>query len=1182
MRYSQIKQALREAEIIDEVSMSPSSLEKFANSPEAEGMLLGIEFELCVPNASSGDDEPEWEHDWDANESVADIDELINFFRMGEFSSMSRSDAGRLRSQLYDEYLEWQYEAAQNYVDENSDEVIKKTRENLQDDARDASNDHYDEFVADAKKELGELLPDDDAAIEERVRALTLAWMDRWIDEQIEEADSREYERAREAAEEELRDEYRDNYASQTDWLESIGVDDMQDAHRRWDLDWPHMYDANYSEGGDQDVDQVAEDFSDYTGFPARGYSNYHSGSRSEQQRQGYFIIEPDGSIDADQGDAGLEFISPAMPLKDGLEMMKKVKEWANAAGCYTNKSTGLHMNISVPNMTIENLDYVKLALFLGDEHVLKEFGRQYNSFCKSAMKIVKEKIEQNPENATALLNKMKEHLGAAASKLIHSGVTQKYTSINTKDKYVEFRGPGGDYLDQDLTKLTGTALRLAQALRIATDDNAYKQEYAKKLYKLVSPNEGDWTDPNNSVSLFSRYAMGEIKKDELVSNVRQAQVARKEKKGEEQQYWVMNKDGTGGKQMVFAQSTTDAIIKGGKQLGMKREDSISKLKAEPFERTPPGPAPTKPAPESLTGGWRDWIKDKAPTADANELFRIEQELKAGNFSYLDDASTQYLLDYINELIEFRKESSTQIPDSVPEGWKGWVEDTLPRVTVAVANDVRARIKDGRDGLDQAANVWIIQQIDKELRRRQGGASNSREIFDSLPEAWQRRLTNIANIRSDELQAEFDGMDSYENILTAQQITLITNLLGQELARRQGGSAVDNNSTRWRVNSQSGSSVYVDADSPRQAKVKAVELFAREHGLAVDANDLEAIATTQDAGAVHAISQDWRNWVDTLPNRGTATIADFRRDIQNGQHNNSLTSQQQRDAVIRAIDDELRRRQDQGETGPREVFDSLPEGTRSWLERVGEHHDLELRQALDHLAAGRGIGSGLYSNQVAFVKTAIETELRRRSNNDAVDNDDTTRNPVFDTLPQHWKDYIANDLSYSADMHLINMLRNLSREDAGRNLTLTDQQLAYIRILLKRQLRANGINPDDDAPTNTFADDADERERMRREREQISQDMRSHDDEDINDLMGGGDEEETPQGVDPEHSEWEIYNPATGQVVSRVSQGDVVYAVRKAREHERDLGLANGALDIRAINQTNESLNTIKRLAGLV
>ena len=179
-----------------------------------------------------------------------------------------------------------------------------------------------------------------------------------------------------------------------------------------------------------------------------------------------------------------------------------------------------------------------------------------------------------------------------------------------------------------------------------------------------------------------------------------------------------MNKDGTGGKQMVFAQSVTDAIIKGGKQLGMKREDSISKLKAEPFERTPPGPAPTKPPPETLPGGWRDWIDNKAQTVDANELFRIEREIKNNGFDYLDDESTQYLLDYINELIEFRKESSTQIPDSVPEGWKGWVEDTLPNVTLAIANSVRARIKDGRDGLDQAANVWIIQQIDKELRRR--------------------------------------------------------------------------------------------------------------------------------------------------------------------------------------------------------------------------------------------------------------------------------------------------------------------------------------------------------------------------------------------------------------------------------------------------------------------------------
>ena len=87
---------------------------------------------------------------------------------------------------------------------------------------------------------------------------------------------------------------------------------------------------------------------------------------------------------------------------------------------------------------------------------------------------------------------------------------------------------------------------------------------------------------------------------------------------------------------------------------------------------------------------------------------------------------------------------------------------------------------------------------------------------------------------------------------------------------------------------------------------------------------------------------------------------------------------------------------------------------------------------------------------------------------------------------------------------------------------------------------------------------------MRQEREQISQDMAA-----------------TQQGVDPDHQEWEIYNPSTGEVVSRVSQGDITYAVRKAREHEQDLGLSLGDLDIRPINQTNESISLIRRLAGL-
>ena len=1105
MRYSQIKQALREAEIIDEVSMSPTSLEKFANSPEAAGMLMGIEFEMCVPNANTGDDEPEWEYDWDANESAVDIDEIINFFRMGEFSNMSRSDADRARNDLYDEYMDWQSEAAQNYIDENSDDVIEKTREYLQDDARDASNDHHDEFVADAMKELGELLPDDDAAIEERVRDLTLSWMDRWVDEQIEEADSREYENAREAAEQDLRDEWRDTYASQTDWLESIGVDDMQDAHRRWNFDWPHMIDVNYGRG-EASVDEVADAFSDGTGFRARGYSGYHSGSRTSQQEQGYFIIEPDGSIDADDGDAGLEFISPAMPLKDGIEMLKKVQTWAKELGCYTNKSTGLHMNISVPNMTIDSLDYVKLALFLGDEHVLKEFGRQYNSYCKSAMKVVKEKIEQNPENATALLAKMKEHLGAAASKLVHSGVTQKYTSINTKDKYVEFRGPGGNYLDEDLTKLTGTALRLAQALRIATDDTAYKQEYAKKLYKLVSPKEGDWTDPNNSVSLFSRYALGEIKKDELVANVRQAQTARKEKKGEDRQFWVMNKDGTGGKQMVFAPTETEAIIKGGKQMGMKREESISKLKADLF-REPEALNSTPPEatniPDSLPTPWQRYIRDTAPRASVSDLVETQRRIESGTYdSALDNASKTFLYNYIDSLIEWNKRKDAgfnKAPESLSQSWIDWVEHTLPRVTVDTANSVRQRIINGGDQLSAPAEAWIIGRIDNELRSRM-----DQGVVDGNETRWKVTL------------------DIWEN-------------------------------TAYRMVEP----VYVDADSPRQAKVKAKELFQREAGLDVPLIHMEAIATTQDAGREElewSVRDGLGRFVGTVNARSSdeaVRIYGSTNDVDSRNYTAALTDDNPPHAA---------------RENNREVFDSLPTIWTDYLQDLSGKSDSDLQRIIDNMAAGVNAHyTSLETNQKDFIIGTINMELQRRraadgtawtSNNAEPETGDTTRNPVFDTLPEAHRDWLTNIRDH-LDTSLINVLRNVSVST-----TLNDQQAAYFRIMIKHELRRRGINPDE-TPVDVAGAAERANDAMSREREEIAQ----------NAAAAQANQEQ----------KWKVGNHTYGrEIITAPTREDAIikFALNNGTNIQRVQ--EEPGFIAEPYNEVAESVNLIRKLAGLL
>jgi hypothetical protein len=696
MRYTEIKQALEEAEIIDEVSMSPSSLMKFANSPEAENMLMGIEFEMCVPNVAVEDDSGDGEYDYDMDERATDIDDIIRFFREGEMAQLSSRGADRLRSEMWDQYLEWSFEKINNDLDE--DELNSRVRDRLLEEF------DVNDYIDTAREELGDDASDSD--VERKAEEL----LDAEVDQSMIDADGRDYQSAYDDIRQEMEDDLRNSadYDEQA-WLSDIGVNTMIDAGNEFNLDWPHW--TFYGNEGGVDVDTIGDEFAKAMGLSSVTTSNNYHGARRDGVR---WIIEPDSSIDADSGDGGLEFVSPPMPIKDGIEMIKKFKDWASSIGAYTNKSTGLHMNISVPDMTVENLDYVKLALFLGDEYVLKEFDRQYNNYAKSAMNIVREKIQQNPENATALLAKMKEHLNAAASKLVHTGITNKYTSINTKDNYVEFRGPGGDYLSQDLPKLVNTALRLAQSLRIATDESAYKQEYAKKLYKLVGPKEGEWTDPNNSVALFSRYALGQINKTELVNNVRQAQVARKEKKGEEVQYWVMNKDGTGGKQMVFAASETAAIILGGKQMGMSREQSISELKAE--------------------------------------------------------------------LVEKPQDNNTA-PASVPQSWKDWVSDTLPNINVETANSVRERIKDGRDNLDQTANVWIIQQIDNELRARM-----DQDPLSSLSDTWQTWLGQVGTHANETLENMIRTIEAGTGDvvrMTPEQRNLITTTIHQELRSRQ-------------------------------------------------------------------------------------------------------------------------------------------------------------------------------------------------------------------------------------------------------------------------------------------------------------------------------------------------------------------------------------------------------------
>jgi hypothetical protein len=248
------------------------------------------------------------------------------------------------------------------------------------------------------------------------------------------------------------------------------------------------------------------------------------------------------------------------MPIDEMISDLNKVKAWADKTGCYTNDSTGLHINVSVPNYSIDRLDYVKLAILMGDERVLNEFGRLGNTYTKSAMSKIKSALKQKPEAAAQIMDLMKQGLDGAATKAIHTGITDKYTSINTKTDYIEFRSPGGDWLDTNFSIIENTLLRFVVAMSAAIDPEAYRKEYLTKLYKLLS--EGMDKSDTDVIQLFSNYSAGELDKPALIRQVRQKQLARDVAKGKAtgKMWWNVSRPGYMGSIEVVAGSKEEAI----------------------------------------------------------------------------------------------------------------------------------------------------------------------------------------------------------------------------------------------------------------------------------------------------------------------------------------------------------------------------------------------------------------------------------------------------------------------------------------------------------------------------------------------------------------------------------------------------------------------------------------------
>lgn len=499
MRYQDFK--LTEDELF-ELNMSPSNLQRMAADINAQA---GMEFEMIIPGAADGDEDYEMdsEPDYDMDEGFPTgrgwTQEVIDFFRGGD-GGTDRSTIQRALDSLDEDYWNWKDNKFEEWLNDNDSLLDDYLREELPQDP-DESDDKYLERLG---------------------------------------SDDEEAQQARERAMERIREEYQDE-DQWDEFLQDNDIGTMADFGSQYNVEWPYYTYPDAPAGGTVSIDDVAADFRDAIGRPVNASSNYHGGTREA----GKYVVEPDGSLEPDDAnDGGLEFVSPPLPLDEMLSDLDKVAKWASRIGGYTNDSTGLHMNVSVPNFDQDRLDYVKLAIFLGDEYVLDQFGRAGNTYCKSAMAQIQQIAKTNPDKVQTMLRQMQGNLSAMASKIVHTGQTSKYTSINTKTGYIEFRSPGGDWLGEyaaDAGKLKNTLLRFVVALDVAMKPELYRQEYMKKLYKTL-----DQGDNSDTIKFFARFSAGELPQSALKSFVKQAQLQRQRGKEEKEQVDAVLGNATG------------------------------------------------------------------------------------------------------------------------------------------------------------------------------------------------------------------------------------------------------------------------------------------------------------------------------------------------------------------------------------------------------------------------------------------------------------------------------------------------------------------------------------------------------------------------------------------------------------------------------------------------------------
>ena len=254
----------------------------------------------------------------------------------------------------------------------------------------------------------------------------------------------------------------------------------------------------------------IAEDLSNQLGEAVR----YTVDSRNAYDLSGgyeHWILTEDSTLnylENAEDVIGCELISPKQQAHKGYQDLMKVLQILQngvlGLDVKTTYDTGLHINVGTEG---KEIDALKMLVLLGDDHIIQKFGRVANEHAGPAYQELLARLKAAGEG--------KRLPGASTRGLVQatqaamrdvqidqqdlSRLTQLMNELKPEGKsfsvnfsklpsgYVEFRAIGNADYEHKAADIAAAVQRMIVITHIATDPDAYRQEFLKKLYKITA-----------------------------------------------------------------------------------------------------------------------------------------------------------------------------------------------------------------------------------------------------------------------------------------------------------------------------------------------------------------------------------------------------------------------------------------------------------------------------------------------------------------------------------------------------------------------------------------------------------------------------------------------------------------------------------------------------------------------